>query len=281
MTTLKEKKRLLNQLNKELSQISKEERKFYSEMEEKYNTGMWFAEIIYKGNVPSTYRDDIKIKRSYDNKASELCKQIKKLEAEIKNDEDLEAYRKMKNSNEVFDEDLFQAAIDEFGVTDFAGSTGFILPDGTQLNLSRGSAYARDHRDIGMVYYDLGIYLGKEEDTYLIDFMNKGVIRYMPEGNGFNLQVEPTDSQYSVMKNIINSSDDDVYIDFDNSNGGTVHSVSYRRGTNANRIVNDIYKYYNEHIKPLGNSIYEEKHKNEVTLIITEEQYNRLFDIYI
>jgi hypothetical protein len=281
MATLKEKKKLLIQLNNELSLISNEAREFHSEMVEKYNSRMWFAEIIYKGNVPSSYRDDIKIKRSYDSKASELCKQIKKLEAEIKNDEDLEEYRKIKNSNKVSDEDLFQAAIDEFGVTNFAGSTGFILPNGSQLDLSRGSVYARDHRDIDTVYDNLGIYLGKEKETYLIDFMNKGVIRYMPEGNGFNLQVEPTDSQYSVMKNIINFIDDDVYIDFDNSNGETVHSVSYRRGTSANRIVNDIYKYYNEHIKPLGNSIYEERHKNEVTLIITEEQYNRLFDIYI
>lgn len=74
----------------------------------------------------------------------------------------------------------------------------------------------------------------------MIEYMNQGNIRIMPESNGINLSVLPTASQFEALDDYISRARGEVILDIDDNNGNTLHSVEYPKGTRASKVINDI-----------------------------------------
>lgn len=132
------------------------------------------------------------------------------------------------------------------GVTSKWSETGYLLKDGTKLDLSGknqgGSPNRRsiDHREI----FDGWEY---EWSDGMIKFMSMGAIRVSPETPGVNIQVEPTSEQYDALRDMIiklGYSFEYFSLDIDNSNGDIVASRVYENNISPNKIISDIKHYF-------------------------------------
>lgn len=141
--------------------------------------------------------------------------------------------------------------IKAFGITTNWRETGYLLQDGTRIDLSGkkdGAPAGRrsiDHREIFDIYDDAEVY----GTNAMIAFMARGNIRISPEYPGINLQLEPTQDQYSQLRKLI---DDFALlkgyfaVDFDNNNGDTVATLEYENNIRSSKIINDIKYYFQE-----------------------------------
>lgn len=137
---------------------------------------------------------------------------------------------------------IAQDIVDEYGTTTNWRETGFILRDGTQVDLSgkrfgaRGNSRTVDHRE---PFED-----GTDD---LIKFIVQGNIRVLPEYPGINLSIEPTESQYQKIKELViklGYTNDYFSIDFDDKNGNTKASKEYSENINVRKILDDIRFYF-------------------------------------
>ncbi len=120
-----------------------------------------------------------------------------------------------------------------FGKTYNWRETGYIFKDGKRLDLSGrndgapGGYRSVDHREIFSIEeFENGDTYGTEA---LIEFMQRGNIRVMPETPGINLILEPTDAQYDKIADMVERlawKEKYFFIDFDNSNGDTVDNLT-------------------------------------------------------
>lgn len=147
-----------------------------------------------------------------------------------------------------------KAVIDHFGKTYKWAETGYVLLDGTKLDLSGkhdgapGGYRTVDHRDITEALgYDYG---GDEYSGSLIQFMSEGNIRIIPESNGINLSVKPTKAQEQALSDFISKYRGEMMLDIDDFNGYTVVSVEYPKGTYYAKILNDIREWFDNGKKP-------------------------------
>lgn len=141
-----------------------------------------------------------------------------------------------------------QTVLEHFGKTYKWAETGYLLLDGTKLDLSGkhdgapGGYRTVDHRDITEALgYDYG---GGEYSDSLIQFMSEGNIRIIPEINGINLSVMPTKAQEQALSEYISRFRGEVVLDIDNTNGQTVASVEYPVGTRATKVLSDIREWF-------------------------------------
>ena len=147
-----------------------------------------------------------------------------------------------------------KAVVDYFGKTYNWAETGYVLLDGTKLDMSGkhdgapGGYRTVDHRDIvdalGSDYGD-GSYSGS-----LVQFMSEGNIRISPESDGINLSVKPNKAQEMALSSFISRARGEVLLDIDDFNGYTVVSVEYPRGTHANKVLNDIREWFDNGKEP-------------------------------
>ena len=148
--------------------------------------------------------------------------------------------------------ELEQKAVKHFGHTYSWAETGYVLTDGSRLDFSGrrdgsgGGARYEDHRDIAQ----LDAYSGFAGTDAMIDFMKRGNIRIMPEGDGINLSVRPTRAQENTLADFISRRRGEVTLDIDNERGETVVSVEYPRGTHSNKILQDIRNYFESGVEP-------------------------------
>ena len=146
------------------------------------------------------------------------------------------------------EKDTEQKAVSTFGTTYSWNETGYLTPNGKQLDFSgkRDGAPAgyrsMDHRDVSELYDAKGV----GGTDAMIKFMNEGNIRISPEMGGINLQSMPTKAQFDKLQSFVRKNGGEVTIDFDDANGNTLHSIEYPQGTGPVRINNDIKRYYNE-----------------------------------
>lgn len=144
-------------------------------------------------------------------------------------------------------DEITLSAKKHFGVTYDWNKAGYILTDGSRLDFSgKHQGYdtgmrSVDHRDIGEVYSD-----GSDGVSAMIDFMQKGNIRIMPESNSINLSSVPTAKQETALRQFIRRVNGEVIVDIDDANGKTVRSLEYDAGTSAETILNDISQYFNK-----------------------------------
>ena len=130
--------------------------------------------------------------------------------------------------------------------------TGYILQDGTRLDLSgrnegaRGGYRQVDHRDIFAIFEDGDYSYGTEA---LVEFMGRGNIRVMPETPGINLQVEPNAEQYRLIQDFVERvgwKEGYFSVDIDNKNGDTIETLTYEGKPSGRKVVADIKYYYKE-----------------------------------
>lgn len=81
--------------------------------------------------------------------------------------------------------------------------------------------------------------------------MNRGAIRIDANIGAIDMVHEPTRAQYIVLKQIVQGTNGEAYVDFTNSSGNNLYSVEYEHVT-PQRLVADIHKYYTEGLKPQG-----------------------------
>jgi len=134
--------------------------------------------------------------------------------------------------------------INHFDTTNDMREAGYILTTGQFLDLSEknngGSRGIRsaDHRDINMFYDNLS---GTES---LIQFMNDGNIRLMPESGGIDLSVKPNKQQIQALRIFINHFNGEVVLDISSLNGNNVFNHEYSMKTASAKIINDINNYF-------------------------------------
>ena len=152
------------------------------------------------------------------------------------------------------------AVLNHFGKTYSWAETGYLLLDGTRLDLSGkhdgapGGYRTVDHRDITEALgYDYG---GGDYSGSLVQFMSEGNIRIIPECNGINLSVKPTEAQERALSNYISRFRGEVMLDIDDLNGNTVVSVEYPRGTYYTTVLNDIREWFDNGKKPEASTGY-------------------------
>lgn len=145
--------------------------------------------------------------------------------------------------------------LEVYGKTYNWKETGYILQDGTRLDLSgrhegaRGGYRSVDHRDIFDIYEDAEDY-GTDA---MIQFIARGNIRVMPESPGINLQVEPTQEQYKQIESLVERlgwNEKYFSVDFDNEYGDTIDSIEYEGNVSARKVVADIKHYFKEGTVP-------------------------------
>ncbi len=139
----------------------------------------------------------------------------------------------------------------EFGKTYDWRETGYILKDGSKLDLSgkkqgsRGGSRSIDHREIFDIYEDADTY-GTEA---MIEFMGMGNIRVSPEYPGINIQIEPTAEQYEQIESMVDRlgwQNKAFTVDVDNHLGETVETMEYEGAVSGRKVVADIKYYFKE-----------------------------------
>ena len=154
----------------------------------------------------------------------------------------------LKAYSEAEKKDHVKSAKEFFGKTYSWNETGYITMDGTKLDFSGrhdggpGGYRAVDHRDIRDA---LGLdYGGDDYSGAMVQFMGEGNIRISPESGGINLSVMPTKAQLDTLADFISKNRGEVILDLDDTNGDTVSSTEYPRGTHSSKVVNDIKAYF-------------------------------------
>ena len=97
-------------------------------------------------------------------------------------------------------EDHTQKAIDALGITYYKTRAGFMLKDGRMLDLTYGGNPREDHRAIQDAFDDMDL---ETASDYLIEFMNEGNIRLIPELPGIDIVKEPTAQQQKALRDYI------------------------------------------------------------------------------
>ena len=149
------------------------------------------------------------------------------------------------------DNDLFQLAIDEYGLTNRLGLGGFILPNGGLLKFSDSNDVRDiDHRNIERIYKSNNIDIPLDKQyrfSYVVDFMNHGAIRYDCRSGTICFTKEPTKQQYAVIQQIARvNMRNGLYVDIVSSqNGDVIYSFEYDTPMPL-KVVKDIHKYFRE-----------------------------------
>lgn len=160
----------------------------------------------------------------------------------------------LKAYSEAEKKDHVKSAKEFFGKTYSWNETGYITTDGTKLDFSGrhdgapGGYRTVDHRDIRDA---LGLdYGGDDYSGAMVQFMGEGNIRINPESGGINLSVMPTKAQLDTLADFISKNQGEVILDLDDTNGNTVSSAEYPKGTHSSKIINDIRAYFEDGTVP-------------------------------
>ena len=152
-------------------------------------------------------------------------------------------------------EQLFAKAKAHYGLTNNFNASGYMLPDGSLLDFSEANdggdpnRRSLDHRDIEGLIMDEG----KEYDSryhYVVDFVDEGAIRMLPEAAGFQLSVPPTAEQRSRLMDYIYKHNGEVIMEITDENGGPRVYMEYNKRTSPSRIFRDMDGYFNEGVVP-------------------------------
>lgn len=137
--------------------------------------------------------------------------------------------------------------VEHFGTTRNINEAGYLLPDGRMLDLSgrnegaSGGRRTLDHRDVWDVIDDRG-----NGGDAMADFVSGGAIRLQPEAYGVMFGTKPTEAQEAALSNYFARFNGEMTVDIMAPNGDFVSSASYAEGTNPQRILNEVKRYYDE-----------------------------------
>jgi site-specific recombinase XerD len=141
--------------------------------------------------------------------------------------------------------DIVNKVINHFGITNDMREAGYILINGQFLDMSeknnggcKGTRTA-DHRDINMFYEHT-----ENATQALINFMNDGNIRLMPECGGIDITIKPNHLQLSALRTFINYFNGEIILDISDNNGKNLYNHEYNTKTSSSKIISDIINYF-------------------------------------
>lgn len=181
----------------------------------------------------------------------------------------------LKAYSEAEKKDHVKSAKEFFGKTYSWNETGYITTDGTKLDFSGrhdggpGGYRTVDHRDIRDA---LGLdYGGEDYSGAMVQFMSEGNIRISPESGGINLSVMPTKAQLDTLADFISKNRGEVILDLDDTNGNTVSSTEYPKGTHSSKVINDIRAYFENGTVPKVSELSQFRYQLRSTADIEQE----------
>lgn len=181
----------------------------------------------------------------------------------------------LKAYSEAEKKDHVKSAKEFFGKTYSWNETGYITTDGTKLDFSGrhdggpGGYRTVDHRDIRDT---LGLdYGGDDYSGAMVQFMSEGNIRISPESGGINLSVMPTKAQLDTLADFISKNRGEVILDLDDTNGNTVSSTEYPKGTHSSKVINDIRAYFENGTVPQVSELSQFRYQLRSTADIEQE----------
>ena len=181
----------------------------------------------------------------------------------------------LKAYSEAEKKDHVKSAKEFFGKTYSWNETGYITTDGTKLDFSGrhdggpGGYRTVDHRDIRDA---LGLdYGGDDYSGSMVQFMGEGNIRISPESGGINLSVMPTKAQLDTLADFISKNRGEVILDLDDTNGNTVSSTEYPKGTHSSKVINDIRAYFENGTVPQVSELSQFRYQLRSTADIEQE----------
>lgn len=181
----------------------------------------------------------------------------------------------LKAYSEAEKKDHVKSAKEFFGKTYSWNETGYITTDGTKLDFSGrhdggpGGYRTVDHRDIRDA---LGLdYGGEDYSGAMVQFMSEGNIRISPESGGINLSVMPTKAQLDTLADFISKNRGEVILDLDDTNGNTVSSTEYPKGTHSSKVINDIRAYFENGTVPQVSELSQFRYQLRSTAEVEQE----------
>ena len=114
----------------------------------------------------------------------------------------------------------------------------------------------------------------------MVQFMGEGNIRISPESGGINLSVMPTKAQLDTLTDFISKNRGEVILDLDDTNGNTVFSAEYPKGTHSSRVINDIRAYFENGTVPQVSELSQFRYQLRETQRLPDELED-LRDTYI
>lgn len=135
-------------------------------------------------------------------------------------------------------------AIATYGLTNDFNNAGFLLTDGSLLDLSnRDEIMRKSHAALDVA------------GANMREFISMGEIRLQPESSGIELCKAPTPQQIEGLNNFINhfKNNPAVYVDCVNDEGGRVWSKEYK-GHAKMDVVSDIQNYFTNNVIPQSSS---------------------------
>ena len=140
--------------------------------------------------------------------------------------------------------DHTQKAIDVFGTTYYRTRAGFMLKSGRMLDLTHEGGPREDHRNIQDAFDDVDL---DSESDYLIEFMNEGNIRLIPEIPGIDIVKEPTEDQWKHLGDYISymvGRNHYFVVQFSNEEGQQVDWKEYEGIGTTPEILLDLHDYF-------------------------------------
>ena len=165
--------------------------------------------------------------------------QIKVLNAVLNKEE----YIKQNDPKEI--KSIFGKAIRYFGTTNNLQEAGYILPNGTLLDLSgkkwggSGNTRALDHSEVNHI-----IEMSK--------FIEMGAIRHFPEQPGVDIRRMPTNKQLDIIYNEVNQSPNGYTLEIWDPRKGRFYNL-YDVGVKGEKVINDIRRFYGNIISKTKN----------------------------
>lgn len=140
--------------------------------------------------------------------------------------------------------DHTQKAIEILGTTYYKTRAGFMLKDGRLLDLTYGGNPREDHRAIQDAFDDMDL---ETESDYLIEFMNEGNIRLIPEIPGIDIVKEPTEAQWKALKDYISymvGRNHYFMVQFSDEKGQQIDWKEYNGFGTTSEILMDLQDYF-------------------------------------
>lgn len=170
--------------------------------------------------------------------------------------------------------DHTQKAIDVFGTTYYRTRAGFMLKSGRLLDLTHDGGPREDHRNIQDAFDDVDL---DSESDYLIEFMNEGNIRLIPEIPGIDIVKEPTEDQWKLLKDYISymvGRSHYFVVQFSNEEGQQVDWKEYEGIGTTPEILLDLHDYFD------GTSLNESYDYTVSDIIGTDTLYHATYKPY-
>lgn len=146
--------------------------------------------------------------------------------------------------------DVLKKAKEYFGTTDDFKKAGYILTDGTMLDLTGQTNERMGHSAIQVIYTEL------EKDDPVESFLDLGNVRISSEFKGIEVRNNINEQQKNTLGKYIDFAKGKLSLDTYNTVTKEYKSIKYPQGTTSEKIFADINNYYKgEEVRPISDVV--------------------------